>query len=417
MHSTFRRPRLAVTLGLGALAIAGWAAAEPAPNFTELLSLAQTRAPRLSEARADIAKAEGLARQAAVIPNPVVAVDMENFAGSGPYSGTGLSETTVSAQQVLELGGKRSARISASQAELEAARRRAQRAAGDFAFDLANAYAAAEASDRRLALANEAFALAQEDGRIAGALVEAGREPTLRRIQTDAATEAARAAVDEARAQQATAFANLTALSGSPMVLTSIPTGLLDRPQQTVRSVAPPTSVAVVAAARAEEDAALRRLRLERTRAIPDLAVSVGVRRYNEDDATALVAGFSVPLPLFDRNRGNIAAARADLDAAQARAQAAQFDTEAAIRSTEARIGAAESRLSASRAGEAAAAEAYRLTRIGYEAGKLGLTELTNARRALVDARTQTIAAGTERVSAQAALARLNGSALQGDPS
>lgn len=47
--------------------------------------------------------------------------------------------------------------------------------------------------------------------------------------------------------------------------------------------------------------------------------------------------------------------------------------------------------------------------------GKLALVELLNARRALTEARTQTIEAATERLSAQAALARLAGVAPFGD--
>jgi len=60
---------------------------------------------------------------------------------------------------------------------------------------------------------------------------------------------------------------------------------------------------------------------------------------------------------------------------------------------------------------EATAAEAYRLTRIAYEAGKSPLVELTNARRALAEARTQTIEAQLQRLRAEAGLARLQGRA------
>ena len=61
------------------------------------------------------------------------------------------------------------------------------------------------------------------------------------------------------------------------------------------------------------------------------------------------------------------------------------------------------------RAGEAAAAEAYRLARIGYEAGRLPLLELTAARRALAAARLQTLEARLARVRALAEAARLAG--------
>lgn len=407
-----RRLLYAATLSVPTLA-GGLALADPVPPFAELLRQAQATAPRLAEARAEIARAEGLARQARALPNPTVGVEVENFSAS---NGLDIAETTASVEQIIELGGKRTARISAGRAEVEAARRRAARVQAEYAFDLAAAYAEAEGAERRLQLATEGLELAQEDARIAAALVEAGREADLRRVQARAAVQAARAAVDEAKAARATAFANLTALAGAPAPITSIPTSLLDDAGRAFAPLAPnPLASPSYLAAEAEREAAARRVRVERAQAVPDVTVSVGVRRIQEADATAMLAGVSMPFPLFDRNRGNISAARAELNAAEARLNAARLEAEAAARSVVARVTAAETRLAAAREGERTAEEAYRLTRLGYEGGKLALVELLNARRALTEARTQTIEAATERLSAQAALARLAGVAPFGD--
>lgn len=413
-----RRPLLAAASGLFALWLsAGVAAAEPAPAFADLLRQAQETAPRLAEARAEIARAEGLARQARVIPNPTLGLEVENFSGSGPYRGTNQAETTASIAQTLELGGKRSARVSAAQAEVQAAQHRAQRAQADFRFDLAVAYAEAEASDRRLVLAQDALGLAEEDARIARAFVEQGREPDLRRIQAEAAVQAARATVDEAQAARATAFANLTALAGAPAPITSIPVSLLDgTPSRSAANTPAASKAPGLLVAQAEREVAQRRLTLERRRAVPDVNVSMGFRRFEDGDTSALVAGVSVPLPLFDRNRGNVSAVQAEVTVAEARLNAARLDAEATVRAGTARAAAAETRLTAAREGVRAAQEAYRLTRIGYEGGKLSLAELLVARRALTDARVQAIAAASERVSAQAALARVSGTAGTGDP-
>lgn len=412
-----RRPLRAATLGLTALGLcAGAAVAEPAPPFAELLRQAQPTAPRLAEARAEIARAEGLARQARALPNPTVGVEVENFSGSGPFRGMDMAETTASIAQTIELGGKRSARVAVARADLQAARARAARIQGEYAFDLAAAYAEAEASERRLQLATDQAALAQEDLRIATALVEAGREADLRRVQARAALQAARANVEEARAARATTFSNLTALVGAPAPITSIPVSLLARageafPTANLDALRSPAYLA----AEAEREAAARRIRVERIRAVPDVTASVGVRRFNGDDATAVVAGISVPFPIFDRNRGNISAAQAELSAAEARLNAARLEAEAAIRSGGARLSAAESRLRAAQEGERTAEEAYLLTRVGYEGGKLDLVELLNAQRALAEARAQSINAAVERLSAQAGLARLAGASPFGD--
>lgn len=427
MLSLHKGPLFAVASGLVALGLLVRAAhAEPAPAFADLLKQAQETAPALAESRAEIARAEGLAQQARVRPNPTLGLEVENFSVSGPYRGLTQTETTASISQTFELGGKRSARISAGQAEVQAARLRAARVQADFAFELVGAYAEAEASDRRLQLANEALSLAEEDARIARAFVVAGREPELRRIQAEAAVQSARATVDEAQAARATAFANLGAMAGAAAPLTSIPVSLLDQDLPVIPRAVPNPSIApAFLAAQAEREAASSRLNVERRRATPDVNVSVGFRRFGNpngpgtggmsDPASAFVAGVSVPFPLFDRNRGNISAVQAEVTAAQARVSAALFNAEAAARSAAARSAAAETRLSASRNGAQAAEEAYRLTRIGYEAGRMNLAELIVARRALTDARAQIIAATVERISAQAALTRLSGTAATGE--
>ena len=141
----------------------------------------------------------------------------------------------------------------------------------------------------------------------------------------------------------------------------------------------------------------------------------MGLRRYGLEDATALVAGVSAPFPLFDRNRGNQAAANAEVQAAEARLAAARLDAEADFRAGRSQAVAAQGRADAAARGEEAAAEAYRLTRIGYESGKSSLLELTAARRAVTDTRIRTLDAQLARVRAEAALAQLQGRAPFGD--
>ena len=122
LPSEFRRPLVAATLGLSALGFMALpVSAAPAPSYPDLLARAQSAAPRLAEAQAGVARAEGLARQAAVIPNPALTVDLENFSGSGPFEGTSQAEATYSLQQTLELGGKRGARVAAGRSTSRAA--------------------------------------------------------------------------------------------------------------------------------------------------------------------------------------------------------------------------------------------------------------------------------------------------------
>lgn len=406
-----------------ALACAAWGAvaagpvwAEPAPTFADLLRQASQTAPRLKEAQAGVSEAQGLALQARARPNPVIGLQAENFGGSNPYKGGDGAETTLSVAQALELGGKRTARVSAANAEVTAAEARSRQAAADFAYELALAYAGAEAAQSRADLAAQTLKRSQDDLKVSRALVEAGREANLRLVTAQAAEAAARADAEAARADAIEALARLSALAGAPEPYTSLAGGLLTAPAapQTAEAV-PPADMPALQVARAEREAARRLVGVEQRRAVPDVTASIGVRRLNGDDATALVAGVSAPFPLFDRNRGNVAAASARANAADARFEQTRLRAEADWRSARVQTDAAVSRVSASQQSEAAADEAYRLARVGYESGKTPLMEVLNAQRALTDARRATLDARVARVRAQATLARLAGLAPFGE--
>ena len=140
-------------------------------------------------------------------------------------------------------------------------------------------------------LFEDALMAAQEDLRAARALVDAGREADLRAVQAQAATAAAGADLEAAKASAQNAFAQLASLAGVPRPYTSVDSSLLPlvgnlRPP----SAEPPTVTPAIASALAEREAAARRVTVERTRAVPDVTALLGIRRLAGDNATAFVA-------------------------------------------------------------------------------------------------------------------------------
>lgn len=406
--STPRARRRLTLLALSATIVTATPAlAEPAPTYEALVARAAA-VPSLLEADAGVAAAEARVRQAGVRPNPELTLDVENALGSGPYGGIGGAETTLSLSQDLELFGRRGARVDLARAEQGVAEARRQVARVDLPTRIAIAYAEAEAAQRRAVLAREALDLAIADTRAALALVEAGREPILRGIQAESEAAGARAAYDAALAERDASFAQLTAIVASPTRITSIPESLLDRVPARPNADLGATNGAVITL-EAERAAAERRIRVEQIRGRPNVRANAGIRRFEADSAFALVGGVAVQLPLFDDNRGNVAAATADLRGVQARLQAARLDAEAAQQGARARLAASASRVSAADDGVRAATEAYRLTRIGFEEGRLSALELRSTRTVLVQARSAAIEARLSRTRAEAELARLEG--------
>lgn len=408
--SSRRRPRLAVGCALAAITaiMAGPVWAEPAPTYAALLSqLDQTPASREADALVDAAEAR--VRQALVRPNPVASLGAENVLGNGPFNGYANAETTLAVSQNLELWGRRRARVAAASAEAGTSAVERDLAVIDAAGRLALAYAEAEAAERRADLADEGLTLALADARAALALVEEGREPILRGIQAESEASAARAALDEAFAERDAAFARLTAIALLPLPVTTIEDSLLDQtPPPTLAAV---NTVPTVRAAEAQLTAAERRIDVESINARPDVTASMGLRRFEAEGATALTFGLSLPLPLFDRNRGNIDAARAEYNAAGARLAQAKQDANADRAAAAARLGASTSRVAAADAGVTAAEEAYRLSRIGFDAGRISQLELRTSRTALINARNAAVNARLARVRAEIDRARLEGRA------
>ena len=385
------------------------ATAQPAPPYLALFRQAEIAAPRLAESDANIRAAEGQTIQAAVRPNPILGLESENL-GRGFSNGLSQEQTTLSVSEALEIGGQRSARMIAAGAGLNAARALKEQTRADFAYDLALAYAAAELAEKRAALASEALDRAQEDERASRALVNAGREADLRAVQANAATTAAQADLESARADVSEAFLRLSGLVGAPQPYSSVSQSLLDMATALPPPPLDPSNVSpAVRAAEAARNALAQRVSVERTRATPDITVSLGLRRLAGENANTFVAGLAVPLPLFNDNSGAIATATAELAAADARLNAARFNAEADWRVASSQALAADRRLRATAEAEAAANEAYRLGRIGYDAGRTPLVELLAARRNLTEAQMRGLDARVARIRAEASLARMAG--------
>lgn len=412
MSMLLGRPLVAVWLAVAALTIAPPSlaadpAASSAPTYEDLIARLDAL-PTTREADALSEAAAARAQQARALPNPTIAYDQENVYGTGQYSGTGNAETSLTINQPLELFGQRSARIQAARSEASTADLRREQTRWQAAGRLALAYAQAEAAVRRHELAIETLSLTERDARGVAAMVEQGREPTLRSIQAQAEVAAAAAALDEAKALRDGAFARLSAIAMLEQPLQELGGSLLDRVPGNRPDAARPLAVQV---AEAELDTAARRVAVERSRALPDVSASVGMRRFRETGDEAFTVGVELTVPLFDRNRGGIRAARAEQRAAEARLDAQRLDARAERLAAEAALAASNSRTRAADSGVAAAEEAYRLARIGFDAGRISQLELRSTRAALIAAHNTTIDARVARVIAEADLARLEGRA------
>ena len=90
-------------------------------TLPQALQRAANANPRIAAADRTIGMADGRREQANALPNPTLGVEVDNFASgqSGVVQG---AETTLQLSQLIELGGKRDARVQAALGDYDTAR-------------------------------------------------------------------------------------------------------------------------------------------------------------------------------------------------------------------------------------------------------------------------------------------------------
>lgn len=293
------------------------AATEPRPTRSISLPQALQRAlsanPRLTAAERDIGIAGGLRIQAGALPNPDVSFELDSALGSGPYKGTRSAETTLQLSQLVELGGKREARLAAGEAGVGSAvwQRRATRL--EVLSETAIAFITIISAQRRIEIFDEQIASFDTLIPLLQKRVQEGASSPAETLRAQVAADLFRVERERSKTLLATARRDLAILMGdsSPRFGTAV--GRLANIGQ------PPSFQAVVNAIEANPQlmrwtavTAQRNaeLLIARLKAIPDPRISAGWRHYQDTNDNAVRLGVSIPLPIFDQNTGNIIAAQ-----------------------------------------------------------------------------------------------------------
>lgn len=373
-------------------------------SLPEALEHALSRSPAVTAAEADVVAAEARARQAGYRENPELSFEIENFAGTGELRGLNSTEATLAVNQRLDLSGRRAARRAAARAELEIERLRLAVARANLAQSVRQEFARAVAARERLAQTDASVERARELARVTQILVDAGREPPLRSLRARSALAQALAEQETARTEDLAARTSLASLLGSERAVEAVTGGAVDLTPENV-NIGRSLEIRLADAQRAAAEAALEVQLAERRL---DPAVGVGIRHVRETGDFGLVAGFSMPLRIFDRNQGNVDAARAAIAAADARRAAALLDVSTRGRNAIAAVEAAERRVAAlEQAAVREAAEALRLTELSYREGRSSLLELLDAQEAYTATQAALTGARLELALATADLGRI----------
>jgi cobalt-zinc-cadmium efflux system outer membrane protein len=385
-------------------------------TLAQAIDAALQRNPALQASRYDLTAAQARVLQAGMRLNPEVGLELENFAGSGAARGTEALEATLSLGQVVELGGKRGLRRSVAEADsdLVAIELRAQQL--DVLADVTRRYIDVVAAQERERFASENTGLAQQTLDAITARVKAARSPVAE--SSRARIAATRASIEKRQAELGlhTARSALASSWGSSDAQFSTANADLFA----FNAIQPFEALSEQLErnpdlARFATDARLRdaELRLAQAQTRPNIALSLGVRRFQESGDSALVAGFSMPLALYDRNQGAIREARvrraqseAELQAARSRARSTLFAIYQEM------LGARERAQALRNDAVPQAQDALQQTQSGYDRGRFSFLELLTSQQDLLALREAAIDAAADYHRLLAELERITSEPL-----
>ncbi|UVL23327.1 TolC family protein [Pseudomonas donghuensis] len=370
------------------------------------LQAARDNNPELAAARWGIDIAAGERRQAGVLPNPELSWEVED-------TRKGSQTTTVGVSQLFELGGKRGARLDVADRDAQLAALELERQGNALRADVIGAFQAAAQAQEGLQLAEQSLRLSERALQVVQGRVKAGSASPVE--ATRAQVQLSEVRLEQGRAEQrlTIAYQQLAALTGAPMAPfsrvdgglgadSSLPsrTLLLDRLEQT----------ADLRLARLEIDQREAALGLARSQRIPDLTVSVG-SQYSETDRERInVVGLSVPIPLFDRNQGNVLAAARRADQARDQRNGAELRLRSeVVQALTQWSTAAQEVQTFERSILPSAQQALDAATRGFERGKFAFLDVLDAQRTLVAARLQYLQAQAQSSEARVRLERIFG--------
>lgn len=375
--------------------------ATPAEQLTlqEAIERALARNPDLAVTGRDVDISRGRLLQARRYPfNPELGLDGDAGRGRGRENGArrGVGGGAARLSQVVEIRGQRGLRVQAGQSDLARTEWELRDRQREVVAETTRAFGDLLVAQEQLGLAREVVALTTELRRTASALAEAGEVPEVDVVRAEVEVRRATNRLTLAEVSVATAGRTLALLIGAPGGTALRASGPLlfdplgSRPNDllgSARALRPDLKAAEAAVQNAF--ASLRLVRAERF--VPALTLSVGYGEALDFDAInrTVTFGVSIPLPLWNRRDGDLAAAEAELRKREAERDriVARIETEVptAFGQFTAAQRVVDEYINRVVPGQE---QSVRLILEGYRLGEFRLTEALQAQRDLIDVRT-----------------------------
>ena len=383
------------------LAFAGVLAAQSPPpdkvTVTQAVQEAIDRNLGLLAERYNLSVAEAKIVTARLRPNPVFSAGLDyiDFLRAFNHENQGgPTEWNARTDFVLERGGKREARISVAETSRDVAKLNLLNTTRGLVLDVQNAFIDVLQAKDNAALARENLAAFQGIVTVNQTRVAAGDLSKVELVRTQVAALQFQSALRQAESKLRIAINKLQLLIGR-----AVPSPTFDVVGDLQRA-GPPlelpqlTSQALqmrpdVLALRRDQARSQAELRSQLAQGKVDYTVGTEYHReFHNGNASALGVFFSAPIPLFNKNQGEIERARQEMAQAEARVKALEASVESDVRNAWLQYTTSRDLLDSIERGLLTQAKDVRDTmEYSYRRGEASLVEFLDAQRAFNDAR------------------------------
>jgi len=391
-------------------------AEDPVLTLRDALARTLQSNPDLSAYRYVLKAQDARITQAGLKPNPTLNGSLENVLGTGDTKGLDAAEFTIGLSQLIELNDLRGKRVSVAQFEREGLETEGHIRRLDALAETTRRFVSLVSQQEEHGLTHLAVELAERTASAVEKRVAAAKSPLAERDRAAVALERAKAADAHAEHELLAARYDLAASWGA----TTPDFNQVQADLYALPSVAGYDQLLAALERTPDLSRYLSEARLresEVTLALasrnPGVELGAGLRRLQATQDTAAVFSVGVPLPIYNKNQGLIAEARARKEGAAAERAAALVKARTQLFRDYRELLDRQREVSALRERALPRMEsALAATEYAYERGRYSYLELVDAQRELLDVRDALIEAATQYHQTLIEIERLTGTAL-----
>ena len=352
------------------------------------LGLAMGANPEISVALREQEATEGVRIQAGVRHNPYISSEIQDTRRN-------TQQITLQFNQEIELGNKRESRLALADilhtkatAELDALK-------ATIHANTVNAFYEVLVAQERLALSKSSFEVANAAVNAATKRVNAGKSSPVEETKSNIAASSAKIELNQSNSQLNSARKRLSALWGNPFPVFEQAYGDVENiplVPSFENLLALLENAPAIVIANLEVSARGGSIKLARSQSTPNITISAGIVHNQELGLNQAILGLSAPIPLFDRNQGNVQEAVSLQYKAQDELIALKTQLATKLAGEHERLSVA--RLSAISLREEilpGAQNAFEAANKGFNAGKFNFLDVLDAQRTLFQAKSQYI--------------------------